>query len=107
MVFRGSPALSGFRTHKLLAGLRLPVVIGVETSKGEIYADKIGLAVAGHTSVLAHKAGLGKLPIIPTYVREEALPDGSGTTVKCRNYAGKTVEMPGLGQEFRVPSRTN
>jgi phosphoribosylformylglycinamidine synthase len=31
MVFRGSPALSGFRTHKLLAGLRLPVVIGVET----------------------------------------------------------------------------
>ena len=31
MVFRGSPALSGFRTHKLLAGLRLPVVLAVQT----------------------------------------------------------------------------
>jgi phosphoribosylformylglycinamidine synthase len=31
MVFRGSPALSAFRTHKLLAGLRLPVLLGVET----------------------------------------------------------------------------
>ena len=31
MVFRGSPALSGFRTHKLLASLRLPVVLEVQT----------------------------------------------------------------------------
>ncbi len=30
MLFRGSSALSGFRTHKLLAGLRLPVLVGVE-----------------------------------------------------------------------------
>ena len=38
-------------------------LVGVETSKGEIKADKIGMAVAGSTSVLAHKLGLGKLPI--------------------------------------------
>ncbi len=38
-------------------------IVGVETSRGEIRADKIGLAVAGSTSLLAHKAGLGKLPI--------------------------------------------
>jgi len=31
--------------------------------EGEIRAEKVGLAVAGHTSVLAHKAGLGRLPI--------------------------------------------
>jgi len=52
--------------------------IGVETSRGEIYADKIGLAVAGHTSVLAHKAGLGKLPIethkLQAYVSEPIKP---------------------------------
>lgn len=35
---------------------------GVETTKGRILADKVGIAVAGHTSVLAGKAGL-KLPI--------------------------------------------
>jgi sarcosine oxidase subunit beta len=53
-------------------------VIGVETSKGEIHADKTGLAVAGHTSVLAHKAGLGKLPIethkLQAYVSEPIKP---------------------------------
>ncbi|MEM6624097.1 MAG: sarcosine oxidase subunit beta family protein [Pseudomonadota bacterium] len=38
-------------------------VVGVKTSKGEIRAPKIGMAVAGSTSLLAHKAGLGKLPI--------------------------------------------
>ena len=38
-------------------------LVGVETSKGEIRAGRIGLAVAGHTSVLAHRAGLGKLPL--------------------------------------------
>ncbi len=59
------------------------------------------------TFIVDGLGGLGKLPIIPTYVREEELPDGSGTTVKCRNYAGKTVEMPGLGQDFALPSHTN
>src|SRR6056297_1294567 len=38
-------------------------VVGVETTRGEIRAEKIGLSVAGTTSLLAHKAGLGKLPI--------------------------------------------
>ena len=38
-------------------------IVGVETSQGEILASKIGMSVAGHTSVLAEKAGLGDLPI--------------------------------------------
>jgi lysine 2,3-aminomutase len=59
------------------------------------------------TFIVDGLGGLGKLPIIPTYVREEPRADGLGTTVKCRNYAGRTVEMPGLGQEFRVPSQSN
>ncbi|MGQ0711513.1 MAG: KamA family radical SAM protein [Rhodoferax sp.] len=59
------------------------------------------------TFIVDGLGGLGKLPIIPTYVREEPLPDGSGTTIKCRNYAGKTVEMPGLGQDFSLPSVSN
>lgn len=59
------------------------------------------------TFVVDGMGGLGKLPIIPTYVSEEALPDGSGTTVKCRNYKGLTVEMPGLGQDFNLPTQSN
>ncbi|MGH6613323.1 sarcosine oxidase subunit beta family protein [Sphingomonas sp.] len=38
-------------------------VIGVETSRGTIFADKVGLAVAGHSSVMANLAGF-KLPVI-------------------------------------------
>lgn len=37
-------------------------VIGVETTRGPIRAEKTGIAVAGHSSVVAAKAGL-KLPI--------------------------------------------
>ncbi|RWC31208.1 sarcosine oxidase subunit beta family protein [Mesorhizobium sp.] len=37
-------------------------IVGVETTKGRIGAGKVGLAVAGHTSVLGAKAGL-ELPI--------------------------------------------
>ncbi len=59
------------------------------------------------TFIVDGMGGLGKLPIIPSYVREEALPDGSGTTVKCRNYKGMTVEMPGLGQDFSLPTQSN
>lgn len=59
------------------------------------------------TFIVDGLGGLGKLPIIPSYVTEEALPDGSGTTVKCRNYAGKTVEMPGLGQDYSLPTQSN
>jgi len=45
-------------------GLRLAGdrIAGVETSKGSIAADRVMLAVAGHTSVLAKMAGL-RLPI--------------------------------------------
>ena len=59
------------------------------------------------TFVIDGLGGLGKLPITPSYVREEALSDGSGTTVKCRNYKGMTIEMPGLGQDFNLPTRSN
>ncbi|HNC28066.1 KamA family radical SAM protein [Accumulibacter sp.] len=59
------------------------------------------------TFIVDGLGGLGKLPIIPSYVREEELPDGSGTTVKCRNYAGRTVEMPGLGRGYALPTRSN
>ena len=38
-------------------------IVGVETSCGEIRAEKTGMAVAGSTSLLAKMAGLGKLPI--------------------------------------------
>jgi methylglutamate dehydrogenase subunit A len=37
-------------------------IAGVETTRGAIAADKVGLAVAGHTSVLAAKIGL-EVPI--------------------------------------------
>lgn len=37
-------------------------ITGVQTSQGAISAGKVGLSVAGHTSVLGHKAGL-ELPI--------------------------------------------
>lgn len=59
------------------------------------------------TFVVDGLGGLGKLPIIPTYVSEEPRPDGSGTTVKCRNYKGVKVEMPGLGRDFAIPSQPN
>ena len=39
-----------------------PVTITPQTTLGEIRADRIGLAVAGHSSVLAEKAGFA-LPI--------------------------------------------
>ncbi len=59
------------------------------------------------TFIVDGMGGLGKLPIIPSYVREEALLDGSGTTIKCRNYKGMTVEMPGLGQDYALPTQSN
>jgi sarcosine oxidase subunit beta len=37
-------------------------IVGIETSRGEIRADKVAIAVAGHTGHLAAKAGL-RLPI--------------------------------------------
>ncbi len=38
-------------------------LVGVETARGEIRADRIGLAVAGSTSHVARLAGLDNLPI--------------------------------------------
>ena len=37
-------------------------VVGVETSRGHIAADKVGIAVAGHSSLLAEMAGF-RLPV--------------------------------------------
>ncbi len=53
-------------------------IVGVETTRGEIRAGKIGMAVAGSTSPLAAKAGLGRLPIethkLQAYVSEPLKP---------------------------------
>ncbi len=53
-------------------------IVGVETTRGEIRADRVGLAVAGATSPLAAAAGLGKLPIethkLQAYVSEPLKP---------------------------------
>src|SRR3546814_15423966 len=52
-------------------------VRGVETSYGTIRSDRIGMAVAGHSSVLAAKAGL-RLPIssyaLQAFVSEPVKP---------------------------------
>ena len=52
-------------------------VVGVETTRGEIRAEKIGLAVAGHSGHLAAKAGL-RLPIeshlLQAFVSEPVKP---------------------------------
>lgn len=58
----------------LIAGGR---VEGVETSHGTIRSDRVGMAVAGHSSVLAAKAGL-RLPIssyaLQAFVSEPVKP---------------------------------
>ncbi len=52
-------------------------IIGVQTSRGKILADKTGIAVAGHTSQVAKMAGL-KLPvethILQAFVTEPVKP---------------------------------
>ena len=52
-------------------------VRGVETSRGTIRADRVGMAVAGHSSVLAAKAGL-RLPVssyaLQAFVSEPVKP---------------------------------
>lgn len=52
-------------------------VIGVKTNCGDIATEKVGLAVAGHSSVLAKKAGI-RLPItsfaLQAYVSEPVKP---------------------------------
>jgi sarcosine oxidase subunit beta len=52
-------------------------IVGVKTTRGDINAGKVGIAVAGHTSVLAQKAGLS-LPIeshvLQAFVSESVKP---------------------------------
>jgi sarcosine oxidase subunit beta len=52
-------------------------IVGVKTTRGDIHAGKVGIAVAGHTSVLAQKAGLS-LPIeshvLQAFVSESIKP---------------------------------
>ena len=52
-------------------------IVGVKTSRGDITAGKVAVAVAGHTSVLAQKAGL-RLPIeshvLQAFVTESIKP---------------------------------
>jgi methylglutamate dehydrogenase subunit A len=52
-------------------------IVGVKTNRGDINAGKVGLAVAGHTSLLAQAAGL-RLPIeshvLQAYVSESIKP---------------------------------
>ena len=52
-------------------------IVGVKTTRGNIAAGKVGIAVAGHTSVLAQKAGLS-LPIeshvLQAFVSESIKP---------------------------------
>ena len=52
-------------------------IVGVKTTRGDIGAGKTAVAVAGHTSVLAHKAGL-RLPIeshvLQAFVTESIKP---------------------------------
>jgi sarcosine oxidase subunit beta len=53
-------------------------IVGVETTRGEIAAEVVGLAVAGSTSDVARLAGLGRLPIeshkLQAYVSEPLKP---------------------------------
>ena len=52
--------------------------VGVETTRGVIKADKIGVAVAGHSSRVAQMAGVGRLPIeahlLQAFVSEPVKP---------------------------------
>jgi sarcosine oxidase subunit beta len=53
-------------------------IVGVETSRGVIRAGKVGVAVAGNTSVVLQKAGLNNLPIeshvLQAFVSESLKP---------------------------------
>ena len=56
-------------------------VVGVETSRGHIRAPKIGLAVAGHSSVLAAKAGF-RLPVT-SYALQAFVTEPVKPTLRC------------------------
>jgi sarcosine oxidase subunit beta len=54
---------------------------GVETSKGTIRADRVGIAVAGHSSVLAEKAGF-RLPLT-SYALQAAITEAVKPFLDC------------------------
>jgi sarcosine oxidase, subunit beta len=56
-------------------------VVGVETSRGRIRAPKVGLAVAGHSSVLAEKAGF-RLPVT-SYALQAFVTEPVKPTLRC------------------------
>lgn len=56
-------------------------VVGVETSRGRIRAPKVGLAVAGHSSVLAEKAGF-RLPVT-SYALQAFVTEPIKPTLRC------------------------
>ena len=62
---------------------------GVKTTRGEIRADRVGVAVAGHSSVLAAKAGFG-LPVT-SYTLQACVSEPVKPIVDC------VVLAPALG----------
>ncbi|MDK3019016.1 sarcosine oxidase subunit beta family protein [Pseudodonghicola flavimaris] len=94
-------------------------VTGVATTRGEIRADRIGAAVAGHSSVLAHMAGY-RLPIhsyaLQAFVSEPLKPvldtvvlsPGHGTYVSQSDkgglvFGGGLDRIPSYGQRGNLP----
>ncbi|MCB1363623.1 MAG: sarcosine oxidase subunit beta family protein [Rhodobacteraceae bacterium] len=56
-------------------------IVGVETTRGEIKAKKVGMAVAGHTSHMARKAGL-TLPI-ETHILQAFVTEAIKPVIDC------------------------
>ena len=91
-------------------------VVGVRTSRGDIRAPKIGMAVAGSTSTLAGKAGLGKLPIethkLQAFVSEPIKPlidhviESHAPLIDYVKFGWCTgLVMPGLDEKIDVMRR--
>jgi sarcosine oxidase subunit beta len=95
-------------------------VRGVQTSLGDIAADKVAIAVAGHSSVLARRAGI-ELPIVSTalqaMVSEPVKPVLHGCVVSPSVHAyvsqsdrgeilmgGRADAYPSYGQRGSVPA---
>jgi sarcosine oxidase subunit beta len=92
-------------------------VRGVETSRGQIRADRVGMAVAGHSTVLAAKAGV-RLPIssyaLQAFVSEPVKPcldtvvlsPGTGTYLS-QSDKGELVIGAGLDLYLSYAQRGN
>ena len=102
-----------FTPVKSLRRSRSGAVCGVETERGEVMADKVALAVSGHTTTLTETAGL-KLPLrtfnLAAFVSEPVKPL-IDVVVNCPDLGcylsqsdkGELVigGAPDLGQSFR------